>query len=229
MSVITLITAQNSHSIPVIEILNNNIIEKQIEALFSDYNISAVKIGALGNDEVIKLIIKSIKKWNMKNIILDPVMISKSKVKLFNNNSFMLFNELIKCVDLITPNIDEAKLLVNTEINNPKELLNLLIKQYPKTNILLKGGHMQTGNIIDILYFKENIYEFKHQRINTENTHGTGCTLSSAIAANVANRLSILDAVKEAINYTYKAIKNNLNYGKIHGPLDHFFNQKGEF
>lgn len=227
MSVITLITAQNSYSINNISLLDSKLISDQIDQLFTDYNIESVKIGALGDKRIIEIIIKKLKQYNFKNIVLDPVMISKTGKKLLDNNSIESLKELMKLCDIITPNILEAENLLNVEginINNMKEYA-LELLQYSKNYVLLKGGHLKDSKIIDILVNKDGkAWIIKNNKIFTNNTHGTGCTLSSAISANLANNQEVELAVKNAIVYVNETIINNINIGKGCGPLDHFYN-----
>ncbi len=226
MSVITMITAQNSHEIRSIQQIDLNIIEDQIDVLFNDYDISAIKIGALLNKDVIKLIARKIEQYKCKKVILDPVMISASQRKLLKDDAVeSLEKEFVGKVDLITPNIPEAEALTNTHINGVKDMIScaLTLQEKGFKNILVKGGHLNGGKVVDILVLEnKKVIQYENNKIDTNDTHGTGCTLSSAIATVYAKSENLIESIEKAIEYTRVGIKNSLRIGKGNGPLNHF-------
>jgi len=231
MSAITAITVQNTLGVTDILPVPVNIIEGQIIAVLSDIGTNAIKIGMLHSSEVIMAVIKSLKPYDIKNIVLDPVMVSTSGHKLMQEEAIeTLKKELLYMARVITPNIPEAEILLGKKINNQDEL-SLLAKELSsnrKVSVLLKAGHLSTMELVDIFYNAETdqIFELKSERIDTINTHGTGCTLSSAIASFLAQGLSLNEAVQQAKGYINNAIIKGSSYkiGNGHGPVHHFFN-----
>lgn len=231
MSVITAITAQNTKGVFEVRDLDEDIIKAQIDAIFTDINVDAVKIGMVSQISTIEAIADRLREYKPVNLVLDPVMISKSGYSLLKPESKKaLIKELIPLADIITPNIPEGEEIlkeINSDIeeiktiedmeNAAKELYKLGCK-----NVLLKGGHME-GDAVDVLYDGKEFYHFNSERIDTKNTHGTGCTLSSAIAANLARGFSIEESVKRAKDYITVAIKNSLDIGHGVGPTNHFY------
>ncbi|OFI06789.1 hydroxymethylpyrimidine/phosphomethylpyrimidine kinase [Clostridium acetireducens DSM 10703] len=229
MSVITAVTAQNTQGVWAVEDMSKEIIGKQIDAIFEDIEVDAVKIGMVSKIETIEIIAEKLKQYKPKNIVLDPVMISKSGFDLLRPESKKaLIEKLIPLSTLITPNIPETEAILS-KINNKevetiedmKKAAKDIYTMGPKS-VLIKGGHLK-GEAIDILYDGKNISEFKNARINTKNTHGTGCTLSSAITSNLALGYSMKESVKLAKEYITVAIENSLDIGKGVGPTNHFY------
>ncbi|MBZ9686593.1 bifunctional hydroxymethylpyrimidine kinase/phosphomethylpyrimidine kinase [Clostridium estertheticum] len=231
MSVITAITAQNTMGVFAVQDLDKEIIESQIDAIFTDIVVDAVKIGMVSVISTIDAISEKLEQYKPKNIVLDPVMISKSGFSLLKPESkTALIKKLIPLASLITPNVPEAEEIlreVNSDITSietvedmeraAKEMYKLGCK-----NVLLKGGHMQ-GDAIDVFYDGKEITHFKSERIHTKNTHGTGCTLSSAIAANLALGLNMVEAIKKSKEYITIAIMHSLDIGHGVGPTNHFY------
>ena len=229
-SVITAVTAQNTTGVSGIYDLPINFIEKQIDAVIKDIGFNSVKIGMLSNKSIINLVSEKMKQFDLKNIVLDPVMVATSGDKLLLDDSInALKTDLIPLADLITPNIYEAELLAGLKISsveNMKEAAEKLIKLDCKY-VLIKGGHITDSDYsTDILYDGIKFTQYESKRINTQNTHGTGCTYSSAITANLAKGLDMEKAVENAKEYITQAISNSFNIGKGHGPLNHFWNIK---
>lgn len=228
-SVVTAITAQNTKEVNDILPIPPSIVESQINTVFSDIEISSVKIGMLGDGELIKTIKKSLTNVKAKNIVLDPVMITKAGVKLIDDENIdTLKNELFPMVDIITPNMHEACEILKCDMPNTIDDVKNMARELHKFGskyVLVKGGHGNFDDCIDILYDGNDFYEFSLPRINTKNTHGTGCSLSSAIASHMAIGHNIVDAVDLAKKYIYNAILNSdkLNVGKGCGPLMHFY------
>ena len=224
MTAITAVTSQNTTGVFSILSIPPKEISKQIEFTSKDIKPDAIKIGMLHSKSVINSVIKSLKKIKVKKIILDPVMIAKGGEKLIDNKSIeILKNKLLKKVNLITPNIPEAEMLARTKIKSKDDMIytaNILLKLGAK-NVLIKGGHLKSNIKFDIFVNKKEISIFKNKKINTKNTHGTGCTLSSAIATFYSCGKTLKKSCEMAINYVNHAIGTGPNYGKGHGPINH--------
>jgi hydroxymethylpyrimidine/phosphomethylpyrimidine kinase len=224
MTAITAVTIQNTTGVKSIVPIDPKEISNQIEFTAKDIRPDAIKIGMLHSAEVIKSIINSLDAIKVKKIILDPVMIAKGGAKLIDDNAIRLLkNKLIKKVSLITPNIPEAEILTNTKIKNSEDMIlaaNILINLGAK-NVFIKGGHLDSKMVQDIFVNKEEIMIIKNKRITTSNTHGTGCTLSSAISTFFACGKTLKKSCELATKYVNNSIRSNLNYGKGHGPINH--------
>jgi len=224
MTAITTVTAQNTTGVKSIVGINPKEIFKQIVFTCQDIKPDAIKIGMLYSPSVIKAVINSLKKIRVSRIVLDPVMIAKGGTKLINNNAIhILKTKLIQKVTLITPNISEAEVLTKIKIKNSKDMVkaaNILLKLGAK-NVLIKGGHLKSKIMQDILVSNKITKIFKNKKFLTKNTHGTGCTLSSAIATFLSFGKPLNKSCELGINYVNEAIGSNLNIGKGHGPINH--------
>ena len=224
MTAITAITAQNTTGVKSIIPINSQDILNQIIFTSSDIKPDAIKIGMLHSSKVINSGINALNKIKISKIILDPVMIAKSGARLIDNKAInFLKNKLIKKVSLITPNIPEAEVLTNTKINSTDDMIyaaNILLNKGVK-NILVKGGHLNTSFVKDIFVNKKEIIIFKNKKITTKNTHGTGCTLSSAITTFYSCGKTLKKSCELGVKYVNHAIGSNLNYGNGHGPINH--------
>ena len=224
MTAITAVTAQNTTGVKSIVPISPIEISNQIEFSASDIKPEAIKIGMLHSKRVILAVIKSLKKIKIKKVVLDPVMVAKGGTKLINNSAIKFIkDDLIKKTILITPNIPEAEILSGTEIksiNDMKKAGKILIRMGAK-NVLIKGGHLKSNQINDILLNKKIIRVFKSKKYNSKNTHGTGCTLSSAIATYLSCGKDLIKSCELGIKYVNDAIKSNLNLGKGNGPINH--------
>ena len=224
MTAITAVTAQNTRGVKSIVGINPKEIFKQIVFTCEDIKPDAIKIGMLHSPSVIKAVIKALKKIKVPKIVLDPVMVTKRGTKLINNSAIhMLKIKLIQKVTLITPNIPEAEVLTKIKIKNSKDMIkaaNTLLKLGAK-NVLIKGGHLKSKIMQDILVSKKRIKVFKNIKILTKNTHGTGCTLSSAIATFLSCGKLLNKSCELGIKYVNEAIRSNLNIGKGNGPINH--------
>tara|TARA_A100001011_G_scaffold147149_1_gene155271 strand:- start:6455 stop:7267 length:813 start_codon:yes stop_codon:yes gene_type:complete len=224
MTAVTAITAQNTMGVSSVVPINPKEIEKQILFTTKDIKPDAIKIGMLHSPEVIISIIKALRKVKTKKIILDPVMVAKGGFKLINNKAIKtLKKKLITKVHLITPNIPEAEVLTNKKIKNLEDMIhaaNILLELGVK-NILLKGGHRDTKIMQDVFLNRKELKIFKNKKIKTKNTHGTGCTLSSAITTFFACGKNLNKSCELGIKYVNQSIRSNLNYGKGHGPINH--------
>ena len=224
MSAITAITAQNTTGVNSVIPVPIKDIEKQILFTCKDIKPDVIKIGMLYSDKVISSVIKALNIIKVRKIILDPVMVAKSGTKLINQSAIeSLKNRLIKKTYLITPNIPEAEVLTNKKIRSTEEMIDAAssLLNLGAKNILLKGGHQNSYLVKDIFLNKTEIKVFKNKKIQTKNTHGTGCTLSSAVATFLSCGKPIKKSCELGIKYVNQAIKSNLNYGKGHGPINH--------
>ena len=226
-SAITCVTAQNTKEVLAINNLLPDIIRQQISAIKNDFNVSAIKVGMLFNKQIIKIVAKSLSEFKGVPIIVDPVMISKSGDFLLKKNSIDYFKEeIIPKSFLITPNIHEAKIISNMDTIETLSDIKICCDKFRKMgakNVLIKGGHLNDDiYAIDYLSINNKLTKLSSKRHNTKNTHGTGCTLSASISGNIAKGMDTLKAVRLAKNFTNRAIKNALNLGMGHGPLNHF-------
>ena len=224
MTALTAITAQNTTGVKSVVSLSATEIEKQILFTCKDIKPDAIKIGMLHSSNVIYSILKSLKKINTNKIVIDPVMIAKSGTKLINNNAIQtLKKKLLSKAFLITPNIPEAEILSKIKIKKTEDMISaakILIKLGAK-NVLIKGGHSKSKKIEDVFLNSKNIKIFKSKRIKTKNTHGTGCTLSSAIATFISCGKPLMKSCELGIKYVNQAILFNPKYGKGSGPINH--------
>lgn len=225
MSAITSLIAQNTTGVYGVMDSTPEILGKQLDCIFNDIFPDAVKIGMVSDKELINIIAEKLKEYKPKNIVLDTVMVATSGSPLLKPDSVnALIEELIPLATVITPNIPEAEVLGNCKIECEKDLKDTAIALYEKygCNVLVKGGHLN-DTATDILCCNGEITEFKGERIDNNNTHGTGCTLSSAIACNLAKGLDLPDAIRNSKEYLVGALKYNLNIGKGNGPLNHCY------
>jgi len=224
MTAITAVTAQNTTGVKSIVAIEPKEISNQIIFSSRDIKPDAIKIGMLHSTKVIDAVIRSIKNMQVKKIVLDPVMVAKGGTKLIDEKAIKsLKSKLIKKVFLITPNIPEAEILTKIKINTKEDMIfaaNKLIELGAK-NVLIKGGHLKHKFVHDILVNKFEIKIFNSLRYKTKNTHGTGCTLSSAITTFLSCGKPIKKSCELGIKYVNSAIKTNPRYGKGHGPINH--------
>ena len=224
MTAITAVTVQNTTGVKSIVSINAKEISNQIEFTSRDIKPNAIKIGMLHSTKVINSVIKSLNCIRVKKIILDPVMVAKSGTKLIDKKAIQLLKKkLISRVSLITPNIPEAEILTNTRIKTKEDMIfaaSMLIG-FGAKNVLIKGGHLDSVHVEDIFVSKKEIKIIKNRRIATTNTHGTGCTLSSAITTFFSCGKSLKKSCALATKYVNNSIRSNLNYGKGHGPINH--------
>ncbi len=226
MSVITAITAQNTMGVFGIENISPEMIKSQIKVIFEDIKVDAIKIGMVSEIVSIEAISEALKQIkNLPPVVLDPVMVSTSGYKLLSDNAKeILIRELFPLSTLITPNLPEVEEILGIKINNLDDMKDaaLKLKDLGANYVLIKGGHLQ-DDATDVLYDGEKFIYLKEEKIHTENTHGTGCTLSSAIAANLAKGMNIEKAVVEAKKYITGAIRYGFKLGKGVGPTNHFY------
>ncbi len=227
---ITAITAQNTLGVTDIHPIPVSTLKNQIKAVLEDIGTDSVKIGMLHNSETILAVYEMLEQFKIKNIVLDPVMVATSGSKLLEPDAIATLKEtLIPRARIITPNIPEAEILLNVSIKHQKDLKKYALNLGEKYNVsvLLKAGHLQDDHLIDIFYNAENkaIVELKSKRVTSQNTHGTGCTLSSALAAFLSQGFELTKAVTQAKDFINGAIISGKDYaiGKGHGPVHHFY------
>ncbi|MGL4333330.1 MAG: bifunctional hydroxymethylpyrimidine kinase/phosphomethylpyrimidine kinase [Bacteroidales bacterium] len=228
-SVITAITAQNTQGVTAVESVTPAMVRAQAEAIFSDIHVDAVKIGMLHSPEIIRTVAALLDTYKPTYVILDPVMIATSGDKLIQDDCVnLILTELFPKASLVTPNLDEAEFLTGMKIHDTKtlELAGKKLLSYGCKAVLMKGGHLPSDDMTDLLIYPDGTtYPFSEKKISSKNTHGTGCTFSSAIAAHLSHGLDLKDAVAKSKSYITKALFNgaDIQTGKGHGPLNHFF------
>lgn len=225
MSVIVSVVAENTSRVIDIQDVRPDMIEKQIDAVFEDIEVDAVKIGMLSQPDCMEAVVGRLNQYAPRNIVLDPVMYAKNGCPLMNPDAIdTLIRTVIPLADLLTPNIPEAEKITGMQIHNVEDMKRSaeLIYRMGCKNVLVKGGHA-VGNALDVLFDGKQFYTFDMQRIKTKNTHGTGCTFSSAIASNLAVGYGMWKAVHRAKEYITIAIQHSLSIGKGNGPTHHFY------
>lgn len=226
MSVITALTAQNTSGVYAIADTSAAMVSAQMEAVFCDIFPDAVKIGMVSSGDIAGAIADGLEKYKPSNIVIDPVMVSTSNAALMADGVHKIMaDRLFPLADIITPNIPEAETLAEMKIGGVDDMLEAArrICEITPAAILIKGGHLD-DTCDDLLYQNGEYVWFSSERIDNPNTHGTGCTLSSAIAANLANGSDMIAAVSAAKDYVLGAIKYGLKLGKgEHGPLNHAY------
>ena len=224
MTAITAITVQNTTGVKSIHPISSKEILNQILFTAKDIKPDAIKIGMLHSTKVIESVINSLKDIKVNKVVLDPVMVAKGGEKLIDDKAInLLKKKLIKRTSLITPNIPEAEILTNMNIICKEDMIFAAYKliKIGAKNVLIKGGHLTSSTVQDIFVSKSDIKIFNSKRFNTRNTHGTGCTLSSAITTFLSCGKPIKKSCELGIKYVNFAIKTNPKYGKGHGPINH--------
>ncbi|MBQ6896668.1 MAG: bifunctional hydroxymethylpyrimidine kinase/phosphomethylpyrimidine kinase [Oscillospiraceae bacterium] len=230
MSVITALTAQNTMGVYAIQESESDFLKQQLDAVFGDIFPDAVKIGMVSSSKLIEVIAERLKFYNAKNIVVDPVMVATAGSSLMKTDALQtLIDKLLPIATVITPNIPEAQVLSGLLITCKEEMENAAkhIGDTYGCAVLLKGGH-SINDANDLLYADGKSIWFEGKRINNTNTHGTGCTLSSAIAANLAKGYCLEESIRNAKEYISGALAANLNLGKGSGPLNHAFKITGD-
>lgn len=225
MSVITALTAQNTTGVSSILEATPEFVAEQLDCIFKDIFPDAIKIGMVSNREVIEVIGQKLRQYKATNIVVDPVMVSTSGSKLLSDASKeSLISLLLPIGTVITPNIPEAEVLSGITIESKDDMIKAakIIAKSSNTSVLVKGGHL-INDANDLLYSNGDIRWFVSEKINTQNTHGTGCTLSSAIACNLAMDKSLVNSIECAKKYLTGALADGMNIGKGNGPLNHFY------
>ena len=231
MSAITALTAQNTTGVTGIVNVAPEFVKSQLEMIFEDIFPDAIKIGMVSSPEIVEAIEYELVKYKVKNIVLDPVMVATSGSNLMENSAIKSIQEkLFPLARVITPNIPEAEVLSGISIKDDKDMLDAakIIHERYFCAVLLKGGH-SINDANDLLYENKKAKWFLGKRIDNKNTHGTGCSLSSAIASNLAKGYTLEESVERAKNYISDALLAMLDIGKGSGPLNHAFNINGEY
>ena len=226
MSVITALTAQNTTGVTGIMEVTPEFLGKQLDSVFTDIYPDAVKIGMVSSAKLIETIAEKLKFYNARNIVVDPVMISTSGSKLLQDDAIeTLKNNLFPQAVLLTPNIPEASVLSGISIENENDMIKAaeIISNQFGCAVLCKGGH-RISDANDLLYYDHKYKWFMGEKVDNKNTHGTGCTLSSAIACGLAKGMDLDTSIQLAKDYIYGALKVMLDLGKGSGPLDHMWN-----
>lgn len=230
-SALTALTAQNTKGVTDIMDVSPDFLKAQLDAVFTDIYPDAIKIGMVSDKKLIKVIADGLKEYKAKNIVLDPVMVATSGSKLLKDDAIESLREnLIPLADIITPNIPEAEILAGMKIKNEDDMEAAAKKIAEEFNVavLLKGGHSINDANDYLLDSKESVW-IKGERIDNSNTHGTGCTLSSAIAANLAKGKTLEEAVRLAKKYLEGALRDGLDLGAGSGPMNHAFDIKDSY
>ena len=231
MSVVTAMTAQNTKGVSAILETDADFLGEELDAVFEDIFPDAVKIGMAASKRIIEKAAEKLSFYNAKNIVADPVMIATSGASLIGREAvFALKEKLLPLADLITPNIPEAEALSGIDINNEYDMIKAAEKLSRELgcSVLIKGGHRK-DSADDILFCDGRVVFFRGKRIGNPNTHGTGCTLSSAIAANLAKGYPLEKAVERAKEYISGALEAGLDLGSGSGPLNHAFDLNSRF
>ena len=231
MSAITALTAQNTTGVRAIQESTPNFLKQQLDAVFEDIYPDAVKIGMVASSELIRVIADRLRYYNAKNVVIDPVMVATSGSALMKNDAVQtLIEELLPVSTLVTPNIPEAQVLSGLTIESKEDMVTAAkqIGDGYHCAVLLKGGH-SVNDANDLLYANGELVWFEGKRINNPNTHGTGCTLSSAITSNLAKGFSLAESVQRAKDYISGALAAMLDLGEGSGPMNHAFDLQGEY
>jgi len=223
MSVITAVTAQNTLGIQGIYEISPDFVERQFESVMTDIGVDAAKTGMLTNIEILKVVAAMTRKYAIKKLVVDPVMVAKGGEALIKGEvRETLIRELIPLAFVVTPNIPEAEVLADMKITSVQEMKRAarIIYKFGAKNVVVKGGHL-TGNAVDVLYDGKKFYTFSSRRINKKETHGTGCTFSAAIATLLARGESVIEAVKGAKTYITVAIRSACSIGAGYKLINH--------
>ena len=225
MSVIVSVVAENTSRVISVENVSPEMIKNQIDAVFEDIEVDAVKVGMLSDSVCMNTVAEKLMQYKPQYAVVDPVMIAKGGHALMQEDALStLIEKVIPLAYVLTPNIPEAETITGMKISELDEMKQAAEKIYSMgaKNVLIKGGHL-TGDALDVLYDGKEFHTFSAERINTKNTHGTGCTYSSAITANLAKGVPLVLAVAKAKAYVTTAIEHSLELGQGHGPTNHFY------
>lgn len=222
---LTAITVQNTRGVSAVHAIPVDIVRGQISAVASDMDVRACKTGMLATRELVEAVASSIQEDRLVNYVLDPVMVASSGDRLLDHDAEQaIVDRLLPLCTVVTPNLDEAAILAGFEVVNEKSMraaAETLVQRGARA-ALIKGGHLPGEEIVDILFDGHSFHEFRKAKLATRSTHGTGCTLSAAVAAGLAHGRSLLDAVTAALEYVEVAIQTAPGIGHGYGPLNHF-------
>jgi hydroxymethylpyrimidine/phosphomethylpyrimidine kinase len=226
MAAITALTAQNTVQVTGVHEVPPEFVALQIDTVYADITPDAVKTGMLSSAAIIEAVAGKARSHGFRNLVVDPVMVAKSGDRLLREDAVRaLVEELIPEAFVLTPNVPEASVIVGHEIRNANEMRDAarVIHALGTNNVVMKGGHLAGDTVTDILYDGTDFHEFKCPRIETKNTHGTGCTFASAVAAHLALGDPVVDAVRKAKEYLTEALRRAYDIGQGHGPVHHFW------
>ncbi|WP_017185107.1 bifunctional hydroxymethylpyrimidine kinase/phosphomethylpyrimidine kinase [Alkalibacillus haloalkaliphilus] len=225
MSVLTAVTAQNTLGVQGVYPLTVSQVEEQLDSIGADLKPNALKTGMLFSAEIIETVAKKIQQYEMNNVVIDPVMIAKGGAKLLQDEAIdAMKKHLIPVATVVTPNIPEAEAITGLTLNSIDDRKEAAKRLYHlgAQNIIIKGGHGEEKEVIDLIYDGETFTQLINDRQYTENTHGTGCTFAAAIAAELAKDAGSLDAIRVAREFIQVAIEDGLHIGSGHGPTNHW-------
>ncbi len=226
MSAITSLTAQNTVGVYAIYDSPGSFVYNQIKFIAEDIGIDAAKTGMLSNEDIIINVSRAIRDFKIQKFVVDPVMVAKSGDKLLKDSAIeALIKEIIPLALVITPNVNEAEVIAGIEIKTIEDMKSCakVISNLGAKCVVIKGGHIPFGNeVVDIIYYDNNFIELTYPFVNSKNTHGTGCTFSAAITANLAKGKDVIKSIRIARAYIQYAIENGLDIGEGHGPVGHF-------
>ena len=224
-SVITAVTAQNTRGVQAWEAVPVALVTRQLDAIADDLPPLAAKSGMLASGEIVEAVAAGIARHRVPNYVLDPVMVATSGDRLLHPDAARLITErLVPLATLVTPNLDEAAILIGDQVGNPEQMARAaaaLVKLGARA-ALVTGGHLAGDEVVDVLAADGAMRRFAHPRLDTESTHGTGCTLSAAVAAGLAHGRPLLQAVADAVDFVQRALAAAPGLGRGHGPLNHF-------
>ena len=225
-SAITAVTAQNTQGVAGWQVVPPDLIRAQIDAVVADLRPEVVKSGMLADAEVVQVVAAALREHGLVPYVLDPVMVATSGDPLLEREAVALIREeLLPLATLVTPNLDEAAIITGAAVITVEDMeraARWLVSEGGAGAALVKGGHLRGEDAIDILFDEDGLERFVHPRLNTTSTHGTGCTLSSAIAAHLVLGLPLRSAVRDSLDYVHRALATAPNLGQGHGPLNHF-------
>lgn len=224
-SAITALTAQNTRGVTAVHAVPTDHVEAQIRAVAEDLRPAAVKTGMLATAPLVETVAQAIREHGLGNYVLDPVMVATSGARLLDRDAeSAIVDVLLPLCTLVTPNLDEAALLAGREVRNEADMRAVAetLVANGAGAALIKGGHLEGAEVVDVLFDGESFHEWRRQKIETRHTHGTGCTLSAAIAAGLARGKTLVDAIEDALDYVHRALATAPGLGSGHGPLNHF-------
>ena len=224
-SAITAVTAQNTLGVRAVHVVPADVVRQQIDAVVSDFDVAAVKTSMLATREIVEAVAQAIRAARIDHYVLDPVMVATSGDRLLDDDAVhAITRQLLPLAALVTPNLDEARVLTGMSVDDVEQMKDAARRLHDAgaRAVLLKGGHLRNARVVDVLYHGGEFKLFDRPRIDTNHTHGTGCTLSAAIAAGLATGRSLTDAVSDGIAFVHDAIRSAPGLGRGHGPLNHF-------
>ncbi len=224
-SAVTAVTAQNTSKVAGVHILPAEFVSAQIEAIVEDIGVDALKTGMLPNPGIIRAVANAIRKFDLKPLVIDPVMVAQSGDALIEKEAInALLQDLLPLAAIVTPNLDEAAILAGRKVNSLNDMKSAakVIHTYGSDWVLVKGGHMAGSTVTDLLYNGKEFYNFSSPRMQVTNTHGSGCTYAAAITAMLSMIATMPEAVKQARAYLLNTLEEGLAIGKGSGPLHHF-------